>query len=321
MKRHIGALIALFSLVNLNAQTLSIEETIKYINDKLYSNPFVGYGGVSYYSSISVTKQGMLYVLSYKDKKLDYTDEIFIKHVDLIHSFEKCPDDKYDNVRLYCKLINEESDYFTNSNKCVKRARIIQGDVLYANYTFAMFGNPHVVGEGLCNAFQHLLNSVLTDPNYFPSDPNDPFAKKTVTNKTGQISTGNNTNTIKMEKKHGVMTIPVVLNSVLKIDFIYDSGASDVSISPDVALTLIKTGTLKQEDFIGTQKYSFADGSSATSKVFIIKEMQIGNQTISNIQASISNNINAPMLLGQSVLKKFGRIIIDNNLGTLTIEK
>ncbi len=152
-------------------------------------------------------------------------------------------------------------------------------------------------------------------------DENDPFASNKLNNNSNSINTGSNSNTIKLEKSSGVYTIPVVLNSVLKLNFIYDSGASDVSISSDVALTLIKTGTLSQTDFIGTQKYQFADGSYATSKVFYIRELKIGNQSIQNVKASISNSIDAPMLLGQSVMQKFGRLIIDNNLGTLTIIK
>ena len=126
---------------------------------------------------------------------------------------------------------------------------------------------------------------------------------------------------IKMTKSQsGIFEVPVELNKVLKISFIFDSGASDVSISPDVALTLIRTGTITETDFIGSQVYSFADGSKATSEVFILKEIKIGGHIIKNVRASISNSINAPMLLGQSVLQRLGRFTIDNNNHTLIIE-
>ena len=126
---------------------------------------------------------------------------------------------------------------------------------------------------------------------------------------------------IKMTKSQsGVFEVPVELNKVLKISFIFDSGASDISISPDVALTLIRTGTITETDFIGSQVYSFADGSKATSEVFILKEIKIGDHIIKNVRASISNSNNAPMLLGQSVLQRLGRFTIDNNNHTLIIE-
>ena len=130
-----------------------------------------------------------------------------------------------------------------------------------------------------------------------------------------------NSDVIQMTKTEGnVYEIPVTINDVLKISFIFDSGASDVTVTPDVASTLIKTGTVNASDFIGTQKYVFADGSTATSKVFIIRKLTIGNHTVSNVRASISKSINAPMLLGQSVQQKFGNIVIDNNTHTIIFE-
>lgn len=132
-----------------------------------------------------------------------------------------------------------------------------------------------------------------------------------------ELNCGQNKNTINivnsvpMTKTGGVYEIPVVINGVLKLNFIFDAGASDVSISSDVALTLIRTGTVSEKDFIGTETYKFADGSTAKSKVFLIKEIQIGNKTVKNIRASISKSLNAPLLLGQSFLNKFGKVSID----------
>lgn len=128
-------------------------------------------------------------------------------------------------------------------------------------------------------------------------------------------------NIVHMVKSNsGIYEIPVEINGVLKIDFIFDSGASDVSISSDIVSTLIKTNTLSNSDFIGTQKYVFADGSTAISKVFNIRELKIGNKVVKNIRASISDSIDAPMLLGQSVLQKFGKFTIDNTNHTILIE-
>lgn len=127
-------------------------------------------------------------------------------------------------------------------------------------------------------------------------------------------------NSIPMIKKEGVYEIPVLINGSLKLNFIFDPGASDVSISPDVALTLIRTGTVSDKDFIGTTTYKFADGSTAKSKVFILQELQIGNKTVTNVRASISNSFAAPLLLGQSVLYKFGKVTIDYKNGVIRFE-
>lgn len=125
---------------------------------------------------------------------------------------------------------------------------------------------------------------------------------------------------IAVKRFGGVYTLPVELNGVLKIDFIFDSGASDVSISPDVALTLIKTGTIKEDDWLQGAYYKFADGSTAKSKRFKLKSIKIGNKIITNISCSISNSIDAPMLLGQSVLSKFGKFTFDNQKQILILE-
>lgn len=125
---------------------------------------------------------------------------------------------------------------------------------------------------------------------------------------------------IPMKKKNGVYEIPVVINGVLKLDFIFDAGAADISISPDIALTLIRTGTVKDEDFIGTENYKLADGSIVKSKVFLLKEIQLGDKKVNNMKASISNSLKSPLLLGQSVLNKFGKVTIDYNKGVIVFE-
>jgi hypothetical protein len=47
--------------------------------------------------------------------------------------------------------------------------------------------------------------------------------------------------------------VPVLTNRVIFLKFVIDSGASDVSIPVDVVATLLRTGTLQESDFIGTQ--------------------------------------------------------------------
>lgn len=120
-------------------------------------------------------------------------------------------------------------------------------------------------------------------------------------------------------QRGGVYEVPVVVNDVLKINFILDSGASDVSISPDVALTLLKTGTISQADWLPGAVYSFADGSSAKSARFKIRSMKVGNRILRDVTCGIAKNIEAPMLLGQSALHKLGSYQIDYRRGALIL--
>jgi predicted aspartyl protease len=150
---------------------------------------------------------------------------------------------------------------------------------------------------------------------------NGMLGSATVLNKgLNKISSCNNP--IKLYKSSSnLFEMPTEINDVLKISFIIDSGASEISITPDVALTLIRTGTIRESDWLEGATYKFADGSVAKSKRFNIRSLKIGDNTLYNVSASISNSLEAPMLLGQNALSKLGKISIDYNYGILCVEK
>jgi hypothetical protein len=49
--------------------------------------------------------------------------------------------------------------------------------------------------------------------------------------------------------KSNIYEVNVLLNGVLKLDMIFDTGASEVYFTPDIVLTLIKTKTISEDDF------------------------------------------------------------------------
>ena len=63
----------------------------------------------------------------------------------------------------------------------------------------------------------------------------------------------------------GTFAVPVTINNQLTLKFVIDSGASDVSIPTDVVSTLVRTGTIADTDFLGSQTYKLADGSTVPS--------------------------------------------------------
>jgi hypothetical protein len=46
----------------------------------------------------------------------------------------------------------------------------------------------------------------------------------------------------------------------------------------------------------------------------------MGDKTVTNVKATISNSLGAPLLLGQSVLNKFGKGTIDYKNGVFRFE-
>ena len=137
-----------------------------------------------------------------------------------------------------------------------------------------------------------------------------------------QESNGNSRNektTIKMVKVNGVYQVPIEVNGT-SMSFIFDTGASAVSISLLEAEFLYKQGKIKEEDVIGTQQFMDANGDISEGTLINLKEVKIGNRTVNNIKASVVHNSKAPLLLGQSVFERFGKISIDNNKGEITLE-
>jgi clan AA aspartic protease (TIGR02281 family) len=116
---------------------------------------------------------------------------------------------------------------------------------------------------------------------------------------------------VKMLAGGGVYHVPVLINDALQLNFVIDSGASDVAIPADVALTLMRTGTIKRTDFIGTEKFQLADGSTVSSRIFILRSLKIGDRTVTDVRASIAD-VNGLLLLGQSFLNKFKSWSQDN---------
>ena len=126
--------------------------------------------------------------------------------------------------------------------------------------------------------------------------------------------------TLKMTEKDGVYMVPIYINDT-KMNFIFDTGASDITISATEARFLYKQGTLTEEDVLGTQSYQIADGSISEGTIINLRTVQIGGETLTNIKASVIHNRLAPLLLGQSALAKFGKVSIDYNNKEIIFEK
>jgi len=80
--------------------------------------------------------------------------------------------------------------------------------------------------------------------------------------------------------------VPVLINNAITLNFVIDSGADDVSIPADVVLTLFRTGTLRESDFIGSVTYRLADGSTVPSKTFRFNSLTVGTKKLEGVISS-----------------------------------
>ena len=120
-----------------------------------------------------------------------------------------------------------------------------------------------------------------------------------------------NSAVLNMEVENGVRYVWIEINGI-KLRFVFDTGASSICISPVEAAVLYRQGTLREEDFIGAQYFQDATGRISEGTKINLRTVTLGDVILYNVEATIIDNIHAPLLLGQSALEQFGSIEIDN---------
>ena len=126
---------------------------------------------------------------------------------------------------------------------------------------------------------------------------------------------------IQMKKMHsGLYEIPCTINE-LPLKFFFDTGASAVTISSVEANFMLKNGYLKSDDIKGKEYYSVATGEIHEGTTIRLREIKIDDAILRNVDASVVHNQQAPLLLGQTVLERFGTVTIDNINSKLIIKQ
>jgi clan AA aspartic protease (TIGR02281 family) len=125
---------------------------------------------------------------------------------------------------------------------------------------------------------------------------------------------------VRLQPYNGVFAVPVVINGAVSIPFVLDSGAADVQLPADVVLTLVRSGTLSESDFIGESSYILANGSALRSARFTIRELRVGDHVVRNVAASVGS-VSSDALLGQSFLSRVGSWTLDNGRHVLVLAR
>lgn len=145
-------------------------------------------------------------------------------------------------------------------------------------------------------------------------------ANAVIRNDVSNDSTQQKTGSVEVPftKENGVCKVKCNING-LPLHFVFDTGASDVSLSMVEANFMVKNGYLTKKDVIGSQQYLDANGDISVGTVVNIKEVDFGGLKLNNVRASVVRNQKAPLLLGQSVLGRLGKVEIDNSKNVLKI--
>lgn len=109
----------------------------------------------------------------------------------------------------------------------------------------------------------------------------------------------------------GVKIVAVKLNG-LGVDMIFDTGCSMTLISMAEAEYLYQKGSLSKEDILGTTQSVIADGSIIENAVINLREVIIDDKLVcTNVTATVSSNVAAPLLLGNEILDRTESYTID----------
>jgi clan AA aspartic protease (TIGR02281 family) len=125
---------------------------------------------------------------------------------------------------------------------------------------------------------------------------------------------------IPFTKEDGICKVKCNING-LPLHFVFDTGASTVSLSMVEATFMMKNDFLSEKDVIGSQHFLDANGNVSVGTVINLRKVDFGGLELTNVRASVVRNQKAPLLLGQSVLGRLGKIEIDNSKHVLRISR
>ena len=117
---------------------------------------------------------------------------------------------------------------------------------------------------------------------------------------------------IEMQKVKGVYQIPCKVNN-LQLNFVFDTGATFVSLSRSTALFMLENAYLSVNDLYDVQKIQQADGTNYTADKVKLREINIGGFLLKDVDAIITPTQDAPLLLGLSAIQKLGKVAIKDN--------
>jgi clan AA aspartic protease (TIGR02281 family) len=116
----------------------------------------------------------------------------------------------------------------------------------------------------------------------------------------------------------GDYSVPVRINGALTFKFVVDSGASVVVLPSDLVETLTKSGAIAASDMLGRDVYVTADGRKHKGTRLMLRQLDAGGHTVTNVIASVAP-AHAEPLLGLSFLTKFKSWTLDNRRHVLIV--
>lgn len=106
----------------------------------------------------------------------------------------------------------------------------------------------------------------------------------------------------------------------LPLRFVFDTGATVVSISKVEAAFMLKNGYLEERDLGGVRNYRLANGDFVEGTVVNLREVKLGKVVFHDVRASIQNNQDAPILMGLTMVGRMQSFVVNNEKKTISFK-
>jgi predicted aspartyl protease len=116
----------------------------------------------------------------------------------------------------------------------------------------------------------------------------------------------------------GIYTVSGQVNRSVTLQFLVDPGSAVVVIPRTALRALVANGTVSENDVVGVSIAELADRSLYQTARIRLRELRVGNDVAYDVIAAVSPGLSHP-LLGQSFLRRFASVTIDNTRGVLIL--
>ena len=129
-------------------------------------------------------------------------------------------------------------------------------------------------------------------------------------------------NKIKLRTRDGGLNeiISVEINGT-SFDYVYDTGAEVLDISPSLEKELLNQNIITQKDYYPSIISVDANGDETLVRRVKISGVKIGNYIVNNVVVTINNDDSQPLLFGRTILNKKFNNKVSWRPGQLTLYK
>lgn len=191
--------------------------------------------------------------------------------------------------------------------------RTIQKEIKRAGYTFTagsvltedfIAKLPGTAAKEAAHQLNRRTEFRILRKDFIPVDTADSTATQI------NVVINPNENVVDIVPVDGSFTATAIVSGYTKT-FYYDEKAVPLNVSLDLALELLRNGSISKQDFKGDVETLLGGGTIADQAVFTLKSLRIGDNIVTNLEATVVRSQTHDLVLGKNTLDRFGTFTID----------